>query len=62
MPRPRLTPEQREASILKRKAYMKAYQQTPQWKAYLKAYRQTPKWKAYQKAYQKAYYLKNRVS
>lgn len=33
MSRPRLTPKQREASLLKRKAYQKAYK-----KAYQKAY------------------------
>ena len=42
-----------------RKAYQKAYRQTPEAKAckkaYMKAYNQTPEYKAYQKAYQKAY-------
>jgi hypothetical protein len=35
-----------------RSLYMKAYQQTPEYKARVKAYRQTPEYKEYQKAYQ----------
>lgn len=44
---------------LRHKAYVKARNQTPEYKAYQRAYqrayRQIPKHKAYQKAYHKAY-------
>jgi hypothetical protein len=56
MGRRKSTPEEKAASLERKKAYMKAYHQTPEYKAKEKARQQTPEYKARNKARQKAYY------